>query len=286
MLRPDRLPSPLRPLVRRSLRRLTALVLAAALAAAGLGGAALLLHPAPAEAQFIVNDPIHTLETVLHYIARLVEIGQKYQQIYNQYLQLARQLREIELQLQSLKKLDRYWLRRVEGVIGQVEGALSGRLIPSHVSPTVRQAWSEAYRGWELPVDWWAEEEVASGATLRTLRETLWAKHLQHRATVEHLRTLEEIKHQLQQVEGHEEALEALTTLAAFQTEAQILASLAAQTSADAATAYYSYQVNLRARQEAALRMALETSRQTPPALDARPGWGALPAWWSWGPAS
>jgi hypothetical protein len=98
---------------------------------------------------------------------------------------------------------------------------------------------------------------------------------------MEQLAQLDDIKGQIDDADGHEEILEAIASLNAFETEALLLAQISAQTSADAATAYYSYEVNRLARQERSLEEAIKTSIQVPPDLGSAPGWGALPDWWS-----
>jgi P-type conjugative transfer protein TrbJ len=261
----------------RSARVLVSLAILAALAAGGLA-----FWPLSAAAQIPVTDVAHTVQTIAHYVARLVEIGQRYVVIANQVRQLAQQVRQIELQIQGLKKLDRYWFRNVTSTMGAMEQVLAQLGIPSHMSPAVRQVFDETFPGWErLPADWWEEEELAASTTLKTLRETLWANHLQHRTTVDDLHTLGEIKREVTSIKGTEEALESIASATAYHAEAASLGLLAAAASADAATAYYAYQVNLRARQEASLKEALLTSDLWPPDLGSEPGWGALPSWWS-----
>jgi P-type conjugative transfer protein TrbJ len=230
-----------------------------------------LMQPTVAEAVIPVVDVAHIAQTVLHYAARLRQIANQVRQIANQYEQ-------IRLKVQSLKKLEDTWWRDIGRAMSDMEWALGGGELPSHLSPYVRSIHAETYQGWQPPENWWTEEEQTAERTLATLRETLWAKQLQHRTTRGQMRTLDEIKRQMVGIEGHQEAIEMLATLSAFQTEAEILAQLSAQTSADAATAYYSYFVNLRARQEASIQQALLTSTSFPPPLSG--GWGALPGWW------
>lgn len=259
----------LAPLVARRWRPVIAGALVVATILAGT-----LAYAPVARAVIPVTDYAHIVQTILHYFARL-------QQIANQVEQIERAVEQIENQVKALEKLDAVHLRDVETVMREITGVLSGHQFPSHVSPSVRNAHAETYKGWELPLDWWEEEEVAVDVTLKTLKETLWAKHLQHRTTMEQLETLGDIKEQLDDIEGHEEALELLATLGAYETEAQLLAQLSAQTSADAATAYYSYEVNRRARQEVSIQEAIRTSLQTPQPPGNSPGWAPLPNWWT-----
>ena len=253
------------------------LLLVVALTVAILAGSTLARR---ASAQFLVADIGHTVQTVLHYAGRLIEISQKYIQIYNQYQQIAHQVRQIQLQLQSLKKLDFFWARNVVGTMGRMEAILAHGDLPSHMNPDVRGIFEEIYPGWQATLDGWEDEERVTTKTLETLRETLAAQYESHRTMVDHIRTLLELKNQVRSIEGNEEALETIAGLVAFHAEADTLSQLAAATSADAATAYYAFQVHRMARQERSLELAIESSELVPPALDSQPGWGALPAWW------
>ena len=234
-----------------------------------------------ATAQIPVTDVAHIHQTIVHYIARLHEIVQKATQIANQYRQLVNDARMIAHQIQALKKLEIHHFRDVEPTLRQIEAVMNGHLIVSHLSPGVRGIHTEVYRGWNLPFDTWREEAVSVKSSLDTMRESLFAKHLQHRTVLQQLETLNGLKDQIEEAEGHEEILEAIASLAAFDTETQLLAQIAAQTSADAATAYYSYQVNRLGRQGRSLEEAIMTTPLNPPAIGSNPGWGALPTWWS-----
>jgi len=234
-----------------------------------------------AHAQIPVTDVVHIGQTIIHYIARLREIAQKATQISNQYRQLANELRMIKNQIQALKKLEIHHFRDVEPTLRQIEAVMNGHLIPSHLSAAVRGIHAEVYRGWNLPFDTWREEKVSVTSTLDTMRESLFAKFLQHRTTLEHLAELEGLKGEIEAAEGHEEILEAIASLTAFDTETKLLAQISAQTSADAATAYYSYQVNRLGRQGRSLEEAIKTTSLNPPTIQTEPGWGALPTWWS-----
>jgi P-type conjugative transfer protein TrbJ len=234
----------------------------------------------PASAQVLVWDIPHTAQTIAHYIARLTEISQKYQQIYNQYQQIANEYHQIINQLQMLKKLDVHWARNIVGTMARMEILLQRAGLPTHANPAIETIHREIYPGWEVPLDWWRDEERAVTASLDTLRENLKAQYEAHRTQVDHIRTLMEIKQQVRSIEGTEEALEAIAGITAFQAEVSTLAEVARATSADAATAYYSYQINRQARQERAVQEILERSDLTPPELVPGSGYGALPSWW------
>jgi P-type conjugative transfer protein TrbJ len=241
-----------------------------------LAGAALVVGFAvspPARAQIAVYDGPHTYTTYLHYLGRLIEIAQKYTQIYNQYEQIYRQL-------QALAKLDTYWGRNVAGVIDRMERDLAYGQLPSHMNEDVRRLFEELYPGWRLPEDFWREERNAATATLDVLKETLAARHEQHVANRDHLRTVLELKNQVRTIDGTQKALEVIAGIAAFHAEATVLDAIGQQTAADATSAYFSYLANHQARQAKAIEEALARSNASPPTPSPARGWGAVPSWW------
>lgn len=233
-----------------------------------------------AAAQIPVTDTAHITQTILHYVGRLIEIGQKYQMIYNQYEQIVNQTRQIQLQLQALEKLDTYWFRSVSGAVGQMERTLGWYDLLSHMDPGIDGTFQRTFPGWQPPRDWWAEEEEAATKTLDTLRATYLAQREAHTTTTSHLRGLGEIKEQIRAIDGTEKGLEVLAEIAAFQAEGDGLDQLSRATSADAATAFYSYQLNRQMRQAIAVQKAITTSDLHPPQYSSAGGWGALPTWW------
>ena len=234
----------------------------------------------PAEAQTFVADVVHTAQTTLHYVGRLIEIAQKYTQIYNQYQQLANEARQIQLQLQALEKLDTYYFRNVSGAVGQMQRTLGWYDLLSHMDPGIESTFFRTFPGWQPPQDWWAEEEEAATKTLDTLRATYVAQREAHTTTTAHLAGLGHIKEQITTIDGTEKGLEVLAELAAFQAEGDGLDQLSRATSADAATAFYSFQLNRQMRQARALHFAITSSELNPPPYDPSSGWGALPNWW------
>lgn len=227
-----------------------------------------------------VADYLHTAQTVLHYIGRLIEISQKYQQIYNQYQQIANEYQQIANQVKGLEKLDIHWARNIVGTMDRMEQILRRSDLPSHVNDLVESIHRELYPGWRLPRNYWREEEDAATATIETLRETLGAQHQAFVTNRDHIRTLLELKNQVKTIDGTEKALEVLAGIAAFHAEVGTLSEVSLATSADAATAFYSYQVNAAARQKKAIHDAFEASAFEPPTLEPGRGWGALPNWW------
>ena len=255
-------------------KRLAPLLLAA-LVALGMG-----LPAPPASAQIPVTDVLHTAQTILHYVGRLIEIAQKYQQIYNQYQQIANEYQQIAHQLKALEKLDVHWARNIVGTMGRIEQILRQDRLPSHVNDLVEQIHRELFPGWELPHDYWHEEESSAVAAMATLRESLGAQHEAFVTNRDHIRTLMEIKNQIKTIDGTQKALEVIAGINAFHAEVATLDELAQATTADAANAFYSYTLNASARQKKAIQEALAQSNLQPPALEPGTGWGALPSWW------
>ncbi len=234
----------------------------------------------PAAAQIPVTDYLHTAQTLLHYIGRLIEIAQKYQQIYNQYRQIVNEYQQIANQLKSLEKLDVHWARNIVGTMDRMELLLRRNDLPSHVNDAVASIHRELFPGWQLPRDYWREEERSATAAIDTLRETLDAQHQAFITNRDHIRTLLEIKNQIKSIDGTEKALEVIAGITAFHAEVSTLTEVAEATTADAATAFYSYFLNSNARQKKAIQEALARSTRQPPTLEPGSGWGALPSWW------
>lgn len=234
----------------------------------------------PASAQIPVSDIAHIAQTIIHYVGRLIEIAQKYQQIYNQYQQIANEYRQIANQLKALEKLDIHWARNIVGTMGRIEQILRQDRLPSHVNDLVEEIHRELFPGWQLPHDYWHEEESSAVAAMATLRESLGAQHEAFVTNRDHIRTLMEIKHQIGTIDGTQKALEVIAGINAFHAEVATLNELAQATTADAANAFYSYNLNAGARQKKAIQEALAHSNLQPPTLEPGSGWGALPSWW------
>ena len=241
----------------------------AAVLARAIGVTTIIATPAKGYV-LLVSDAAHTAQTIIHYVGRLYEIYQKYVQIQNQYYQ-------IRNQLQMLKKLDRYWARNIVYTMEFMEDLMARHGLPTHMDPSVHQLHPLLYPGWTPPVDYWSERRETSTQTLATMRQSLAAQHIAFKTARDHIRTLLELKQQLRSVKGTEEVLEVVGGMVAWNGEVANLAQLSASTSADAATAYYSYLVSSQARQERAIEEAL---RPRPVANPNAPGWNARPDWW------
>ncbi len=257
----------------KSPRRLIAMLLALVLT---FGTAA------PVAAQEAVHDAQHWYQTFLHYLGRIIEIAQKYVQIANEYTMIYNQYQQLYYQALSLAKLDTYWQRGITSTMDTMEQILAQSELPTHVQEEIRAIFDEIYPGWQETTDWWEDERRAVDSTLATLRETQAAKQVEHVITREQMHALGQLKNQVREIDGTQKALEVLAGIAAFHAEATVLATVGDRTSADAANSYFAYLVNQMARQERALREAIESSSRVPPELTSSEGWGPLPSWWSY----
>lgn len=240
-----------------------------------------MLAAPPAAASIIpVADYVHTIQTTLHYYGRLIEIAQKYLQLYRQAQQIANELEQIRNQEQALKKLETFFARDPAATISTMESILAAHDILSHTQPGVATAHRATFPGWTLFNDFWPEEQYTVTATLKTLRKTLEAQHQAHTTNRDHLQTLNELKRQMTNAGGTEQILENLASIAAYHAEVGTLAQMSEATSADAATVFYSHEINRRARLEKAIHEAFRRSDLEPPELLPGTGWGPLPNWW------
>ena len=235
----------------------------------------------PASASIIpVADWVHTVQTTLHYWGRLLEIAQKYMQLANQVRQIANEIEQIDNQEQALAKLETFFARDPASTIATMESILGAHDMLSHTQPNVSSAHRQTYPGWSLYNDFWPDEEYTVTATLKTLRKTLEAQHQAHATNRDHLQTLNDLKRQMVNAGGTEQILEVLASIAAYNAEVGTLAQMSDATSADAATMYYSHQINTQARLRKAIHEAFRRSNLEPPELVPGTGWGPLPAWW------
>jgi len=234
----------------------------------------LLLPGAGVEAQIPVTDVAHATANVyhqiLHYIARALEIYQKYQMIYNQYQQLV-------YQVQALAKLENPNFRTIGRLLAEIDYILEEGESLAYALRNINSIFEETFPGWEEPADWNTATFAQLRRTLNTLRGALNTVHAQHADLDESLGKLYAMKEQLAGVSGHEQALELQTTIDAFAAEELVLLRQAIATSNNIQSVYFASQVNERAQSQAvfssvAARTAF-TYRPSPPAYSFRPHW-------------
>jgi P-type conjugative transfer protein TrbJ len=248
--------------------------LRSAVAAALLG--LVLLGPAPrAAAQVPVTDSAHIAANVyhqiLHYIARALEIYQKYQMIYNQYQQLA-------YQVQALAKLENPSFRDIARLLLEIDQILGDAESLAYSLGNINALFKETFPGWEEPKDWNASSFAQVRRTLSTLRVSLETVNSQYRHVEEHKQKLDAMKAQVTSVSGHEQALELQNTIGTFTAEELLLLRQAIATSNNMQSVYFASVVNERAQSQATLQSVAARTAFTyvqPP-----PGYSFRPHWW------
>jgi len=141
--------------------------------------ALLLVLPVPsAKAQIPVTDVAHIGATnyhqVLHYIARALEIYQKYQMIYNQYSQLV-------YQVQALAKLEDPSFREIAGLLFEINLILDEAESLVYSLRNLNAVFKETFPGWTEPKDWNTAAFAQVTRTLNTLRAALNTVNAQDR---------------------------------------------------------------------------------------------------------
>ena len=237
-------------------------VLALALATLLAATAAL---PPPASAQTPVTDAVHIATTIyyqlLHYYARYLEIQQKAQQIH--------------YQLQALKKLANPSWRDVGNLLVYLNNLMREGENLAYSLDNIVQVFRDTFPGWVETKDWPAEYRNQTVRTLNTMERALRTVNQQSRGFSP--KDLGRIKAQVQDIRGHQEALELLATIGAYNAEELLIMRQSLAASNNIASVYYASQVNEKA--QAALTFAAATRRT---ALDRSPaaGFTFRPAWW------
>jgi P-type conjugative transfer protein TrbJ len=238
--------------------------------------ALLLVLPVPAaKAQIPVTDVAHiasaTYHQVIHYIARALEIYQKYQIIYNQYNQLV-------YQVQALAKLEDPSFREIAGLLFEINLILDEAESLVYSLRNLNVVFKETFPGWEEPADWNTATITQVRRTLNTLRAALNTVNAQDRYLADAKVKLDQMKSQVTSVEGHEAALELQSTIGAFSAEELLLLRQAVATSNNIQAVYFATTVNERAQAEATLQsLAVRTAfTHVPPP----PGYNFRPHWW------
>jgi P-type conjugative transfer protein TrbJ len=256
----------------RAPRRFRAGVLARLLALA-LG-----LAPAgapPAAAQIPVTDLAHiTVNSTWHY-AHYVQFAY---QIVQQYQQILNQVRQIDAQLRALQKLAQPQWRDLSGLLGELDRLTRGGRALSYALADVAAQFRATFPGWQSwsdATDFPAQNQRA----LDTLGAALSAVGRQAQGFAADEATLARIRVQMATTAGHQQALEQLSTLAAFTAQEQLLTRQALAASANVAAVAGGYWLNRDAHAEATCDL-LATETALAGDRNASRGWSFQPAWW------
>ncbi len=231
----------------------------------------------PAAAIIPVTDVAHiALNAHWHYVHYL----QFALQIYQQVEQLANQAQQIRYQLQALRKLDAPAWRQVASELGDLAAlARSGQSL-GYSLPDPGGEFTATYPGWQ---SWTATFGTTypqqTDRALDTLRAGLAAAARQGQELAAGEQLLAAIRAQMAGTQGHQQALELLTTLAGFSAQEQLLTrqALAVQTNLQAVAG--GYWINREAQARATFgAMTADAARAA--AINASPGWTFTPPAW------
>jgi P-type conjugative transfer protein TrbJ len=229
-------------------------LLAVALALAGL---LLLAGAPPAPAQIPVTDAAHiALNAAWHYLHYL----QFAFQIYQHYVQISNQLRQIENQLLALRKLDHPSWRDIQGLLADLDALVRSGVAIGYALPDAGSQLANTFPGW-LP---WQDPGLAarqSARALDTMRAGLAAISRQAQSLAPGEQTLAGIRQQMTVTQGHQQALEQLATLGSFTAQEQLLARQSLAVSANLQAVAGAYWIDREAQGRAAVEVVLaETS--------------------------
>src|SRR6185295_1159700 len=220
----------------------------------------LVLPTPPAHAYVVpVTDIPHTIETIAHYIARAYEIYQK-------GVQIANQIRQIERQIEALKKLDNPNWREVASLLYVLDSLMRQGQALAYSLSDIDTQFSTTFPGWTPHLDWKAEHRRQIERTLDTMRAGLDSVSRSSRLIADQF-TLGDIKKSMTRIKGHQEALEMLATIGTFGAEEQILTRQALAVQNNLSAVYYGYRLNEEAQAAATqldmLERGAEAARRT-----------------------
>lgn len=231
---------------RHRLRRSAILVVACALSVA--------FPPGGAHAQWTVIDPSN--------------LAQNIQQVANSLEQINNQRRQLEYQLQALRKLGNANWRDIRGLVRQLDNLMREGEALAYSIVNLDQQFRETFPGWraassnlDLPV----AQRVQAERTLATMRAALNVLSEQARQFQNGQATLASIKSQMSDIEGTQEALELQATLDAYLAEEIALLRQTFTTQANLQAVYNAYRINGEAETRATYRAMVDRMAVLPP---------------------
>ena len=199
--------------------------------------------PPPATALEDVIDIAHITANVyyqyIHYAARLLEIKQKYDMIFNQ-------ARQIQYQLQALKKLENPHWRDVGNLLVYLNDLMREGEVLAYSLDNIVELFRETFPGWQESRDWPTQYRAQMVRTLNTMERALRTANQQSRGFSP--KDLGVIKAQLAESRGTEQTLEILATIEAYTAEELLLVRQSLAASNNIASVYYASEVNARAQ--------------------------------------
>jgi P-type conjugative transfer protein TrbJ len=217
-----------------------------------------LVAPPPAAAQIPVTDAIHiALNSYWHYVHYL----QFAFQIYQHVTEIANQIQQIDNQLRALQKLAHPNWRDLQALLANLDSlARSGTSIGySLANPGAQLHFT--FPGW---TPWLGPGAAASQSqrSLDTMRAGLDAISLQSQTIAPGEQTLAAIRQQMASTDGHQMALEQLTTLAVFSAQEQLLARQSLAVNANLQAVANAYWIDREAQARAAFQIVAASTAQ------------------------
>jgi P-type conjugative transfer protein TrbJ len=219
-------------------------------------------------AHIVVNQYWH----YLHYLQFATRIYQEYQAIANQ-------VRQIAYQLQALKKLANPNWREVYDLLANLDWIMRQGAALAYSYKDIDAQFQQVFPGWTEVQDWPSQRQQQAVRTLDTMRTGLDTTAEQFRHDIADQLFLERIKGQLEEVHGHEEALELQGTILMYTAQELGVIKQSLATANNLNAVYFGHEINREAQGEATLVASLNRTL-TANSQEPAPGYSALPAWW------
>lgn len=213
---------------------------------------------APARA-VIFNDPIHTVSNLIQFILHWY---QRAKAITEAVKQTTGQIRQIQMQIQALRKMASIPWREVANLLYMLDSLLARNGSLAYTLDNIDGVLQEVFPGWTETkfATWRDQKKLRAERVLATFRGTL-SSIGRGSALISDQYKLWDIKTAFESVEGTQGALEGLGAFLAYIAEEQILQRQAAYAAQNAATIYYADRVNRDAEAEATTLSTLEGTR-------------------------
>jgi P-type conjugative transfer protein TrbJ len=232
--------------------------------------------PTPGHAQIAVIDPAHIALNAYWHYAHYLQFAL---QIYQHYQQIANQVRQINYQLQALRKLSNPSWREVYDLLANLDFIMRQGQALAYSYQNIDAQFRQAFPGWAPVTSWPAQRQLQATRTLDTMRTGLDTVSEQFRHDIADQLFLERMKSQLASINGHQQALELEVTLLEYiaQELGVIKQSLAVGNNLQSVA--WGARINREAQGEATVASAFGQTITTNGA-DTATGYSAIPSWW------
>lgn len=229
----------------------------------------------PAAPQIPVTDAAHIAVNTYYHILHYVQFAE---QIYQHYTQIANQIRQIEYQVQALKKLEHPNWREVADLIAFLDYLMKQGEALAYSLGDINQRFLDTFPGWQEWQSWPLQYRNQTVRALETMRTGLNTVAEQAHHDIADQLFLSRIQSQMDSIHGTQEALELNATLQAFNAQELSVIKQSLATGNNMASVYYAEQLNREAQANASLQAALDRTLSTP--APPAPGYSFLPTWW------